>query len=279
MGLRVYLDSARQPRMPDGSAGEWAGFFDGTAELEAKNWPPLLWWAMFGPGDLLEARIADTEDAGTDEHAELLSEWGEATYPYLVVDQQTALSRLRARQPVLTSRVGPRISPVFDAFTALIDTRFGPYVLLRTGALAHDGEGDMRPLFTETLADLARIDAGHPTAAGGPIDGLITDFERWQHMDPTWLLAGAGDGRPTVELREQFPATPGHRPSSRRAARSNTLDWTLSVLAAAFGIGAYWLSESVWLAALAFAMIPATLAAHLIRRQRRRPRKSSRGSG
>ncbi|MGW2182157.1 hypothetical protein ACWCXX_29475 [Streptomyces sp. NPDC001732] len=141
MSLRLYLDSARQPRTPDGSAGEWADFFDGASELEAKNWPPLLWWAMFSPEDLVEARIADTEDAGTEEHAELLSEWGEATYPYLVVDQRTALSRLHARRQGLTSRLGARFSPLYDEFVALIDARFGPYVLLRTEALADCGEG------------------------------------------------------------------------------------------------------------------------------------------
>lgn len=97
MSLRLYLDSARQLRTPDGSAGEWGDFFDGAMELEAKNWPPLLWRAMFSSGDLVEARIADTEDAGTEEHAELLSQWGETTYPYLVVAQRTALSRLHAR--------------------------------------------------------------------------------------------------------------------------------------------------------------------------------------
>ncbi len=106
MSLRLYLDSAREPRTPNRSAGEWADFFDGAMELEAKNWPPLLWWAMFSTGDIMEARIADTEDAGTDEHAELLSQWGEATYPYLVVDQRTALSRLQARRQGLTDRCG-----------------------------------------------------------------------------------------------------------------------------------------------------------------------------
>jgi hypothetical protein len=279
VGLRVYLDSAPRPRTPDGSAGEWAGFFDGAEELEAKDWPPLLWWAMFSPGDLLEARIADTEDAGTEEHAELLSQWGEATYPYLVVDQRTALSRLQARRPALISGVGPRFSPVYDAFALLIDTRFGPYVLLRTAVLADAGEGDLRQLFMETLADLARIDAGHAIAAGGPIDGLIADFQRWQHVDPTWLLAGAGDGWPTVALREQFPATPYRRPSSRSAARSNTVDWMLGVLAAIFGIGAYWLTGSVWPAAVAFAVVPAALAAYLVRRRRGRPGKPARPSG
>ncbi|MFE7425761.1 hypothetical protein [Streptomyces sp. NPDC057545] len=112
MSLRLYLDSAREPRTPNRSAGEWADFFDGAMELEAKNWPPLLWWAMFSTGDIMEARIADTEDAGTDEHAELLSQWGEATYPYLVVDQRTALSRLHARRQGLTDRLGAQFSPL-----------------------------------------------------------------------------------------------------------------------------------------------------------------------
>ena len=277
VGHRVYLDSARQPRTPDGSAGEWAGFFDGGVELEAKNWPPLLWWAVFGPGDLMDARIADTEDAGTDEHAELLSQWGEATYPYLVVDQQTALSRLHVRRPALTSRIGPGFSPVYDAFAALIDTRFGPYVLLRTEGLADDGEGDLRPLFTETLADLTRIDAGHATAEGGPIDKLIADFQRWQHDDPTWLLAGTGDGWPTPALREQVPATPLQRPPHQSAARSNTADWMLGVLAALSGIGTYWLTENIWLAAFAFAVVPGALAVYVIRRGRGARGRAGRG--
>ncbi|MBD0670916.1 hypothetical protein [Streptomyces sp. CBMA156] len=219
MSTRLYLDSARQPRTPDGSAGEWADFFDGAMELEAKNWPPLLWWAMFGRADLAEARIADTEDAGTVEHAELLEEWGEATYPYLVVDQPTALARLRARREALTGLLGERFAPLYDEFVALVDARFGPYVLLRTEALAdggEDGEGGLRRVFEETLADLEGLDAGRAPAAGGCLDDLVGYFRRWQHTDPVWLLAGAGRGWPSAGLRERLAVGAGAagRPSA-----------------------------------------------------------------
>ncbi|WP_031002261.1 hypothetical protein [Streptomyces sp. NRRL F-5727] len=222
MSTRLHLNSARSPRTPVGSAGEWAAFFDGSTELAAKDWPPLLWWAMFGPGDLAEARIADTEDAGTEAHAELLRDWGEATYPYLVVDHRTAVARLHARREALTGRIGARYAPVYEAFTALVDARFGPYVLVRTEALADGGgEGGVRGHFEETLADLDRLDAGR-TVAGGRLDGLIADFRRWRHTDPVRLLSGVGPGWPDDDLRERLDAAGG--------GRSAAVGWTVAVL-------------------------------------------------
>ncbi|MEV1067086.1 hypothetical protein [Streptomyces sp. NPDC050263] len=268
MSLRLYLDSARRPRTPDGSAGEWGDFFDGSMELEAKNWPPLLWWAMFGPEDLMEARIADAEDAGTDEHAELLSQWGEATYPYLVVDQRTALSRLHARRQVLTSRLGARFSPLYDEFVALIDARFGPYVLLRTEALADGGEGGIRLRFEETLADLERLDVGHATAADGPVDRLISDFRRWQHTGPVPLLAGVGDGWPSVALREGFAGTAVRRSSSRSAERSTAERRVWGVLVVVCGVGAYWLTRSVRPVVAAVGVVLTVLVAGFVRRRK-----------
>lgn len=230
MSTRLHLNSARAPRTPDGSAGEWAGFFDGSTELVAKDWPPLLWWAMFGPDDLADARIADTEDAGTEEHAELLGDWGEATYPYMVVDQRTAVARLRARREELTGRIGARYAPVYDAFTALVDARFGPYVLLRTEALADGGEGGIRSLFEETLAELDRLDAGRTAAAGGRLDGLIADFRRWQHTDPVRLLSGVGEGWPGEELRERLDADGAGSSPGRGGGRSAAVGWAVALL-------------------------------------------------
>ncbi|MFE6222480.1 hypothetical protein [Streptomyces sp. NPDC057854] len=220
MSLRLHLGGAPFPRMPDGSAGEWAGFFDGSAELVAKDWPPLLWWALFGPGDLAEARVADTEDAGTDEHAELLDDWGATTYPYLVAERRAAVARLRGRRDGLTGLIGERYAPVVDAFAAYVDTRFGPYVLLRTGALAGDGDR-VRPLFAETLADLDRLGAGRGPAAGGPLSGLAADFRRWRHTDPVRLLSGTGPDWPDDGLRECLAATAGDgsSPAHRAVAR------------------------------------------------------------
>lgn len=217
MGTRLHLNSAPWPRMPAGAAGEWAGFFDGGTELEAANWPPLLWWALFGAGDLAEARIADTEDAGTEEHAELLDAWGEATYPYLVVDGETAVARLRARREGLTGRIGERFSPLYEEFTELVGTRFGPYVLLRTEALAGDGDGVRTP-FEETLADLERLDAGELPSPGGRLESLVADFRRWRHLDPVLLLTGTGRGWPPAGLRERLAAA-DRRPSGGGAGR------------------------------------------------------------
>ncbi|MFD8562809.1 hypothetical protein ACWDOR_33375 [Streptosporangium canum] len=236
-------------------------------ELEAKNWPPLLWWAMFSSGDLVDARIADTEDAGTDEHAQLLSEWGEATYPYLVVDQWTALSRLHARRQGLTSRLGAQFSPLYDEFVALIDARFGPYVLLRTEALADDGEDGIRLLFEETLADLERLDVGRSTMAGGRVDGLISDFQRWKHTDPVWILSGVGDGWPSVALRERYAATAVRRSSSQSAERSAVVGWVWGVLVVVCSIGAYWLTGSVWPIVVAFGVVLAVLVTGFVRRR------------
>ncbi|GGV85666.1 hypothetical protein GCM10015535_32680 [Streptomyces gelaticus] len=236
-------------------------------ELEAKNWPPLLWWAMFGPKDLAEARIADTEDAGTEEHAELLSQWGEATYPYLVVDQRAALSRLHARRQGLISRLGPQLSPLYDEFVALIAARFGPYVLLRTEALADGGEGGVRLVFEEILADLERLDTGHAPAAGGPVDSPISDFQRWQHTDPVWLLSGVGDGWPSVALQERLAAIAVGRPSSRSAERSTAVAWVRVILVVVCSIGAYWLTGSVWPIVVAFGVVLTVLVAGFVRRQ------------
>ncbi|MER6095941.1 hypothetical protein ABT154_08745 [Streptomyces sp. NPDC001728] len=268
MSVRLYLDRALEPRTPDGSAGERAGFFDGAMELEAKNWPPLLWWAMFGPGDLMEARIADTEDAGTEEHAELLSEWGDATYPYLVVDQPTALSRLHARRPGLVGRLGERYSPLYDEFAALIEARFGPYVLLRTEALADGGDGGIRLLFEETLSEMERLDADPTTAAGRRVDRLISDFQRWQHTDPVWLLAGAGDGWPSAALREHFAAIAGRRSSSGGSGRSTAVGWVWGVLFVVCGIGAYRLTEHVWPVVVTVGAVLAVVMPGFVRQRR-----------
>ncbi|MFF9403692.1 hypothetical protein [Streptomyces sp. NPDC014744] len=189
----------------------------------------------------------------------MLSQWGEATYPYLVVDQRAALSRVHARRQGLTDRLGAQFSPLYDEFVALIDARFGPYVLLRTEALADGGEGGIRLLFEETLADLERLDVGHATAAGGQVDGLISDFQRWQHTDPVWLLSGAGDGWPSVALRERLAATAVGRSPSRRAERSTAVGWMWGVLVVVCGLGAYWLTGSVWPIVLAVGMALAVL--------------------
>ncbi|MFF9340581.1 MULTISPECIES: hypothetical protein [unclassified Streptomyces] len=273
MSTRLYLNSSREPRTPDGSSGERAGFFDGAMELEAKNWPPLLWWAMFGSGDLMEARIADTEDAGSVEHEELLDEWGEATYPYLVVDRRTALARLEGRREGLLDRIGPRFSPLYEEFVALVDARFAPYVLLRTEALAGDREGGVRLLFEETLADLERLDAGRALPAGGRVDGLIRDFLRWRHTDPVRLLSGVGDGWPSEELRERCSGAAPRRPSREGAGRPSPTGGARGLLAGLCGIaalcgaGAYGLTGSAWPIVVACGGLLAAVAAAYARRR------------
>ncbi|MFE1268791.1 hypothetical protein [Streptomyces sp. NPDC058758] len=273
MSARLYLNSSREPRMPDGSAGEWAGFFDGAMELEAKDWPPLLWWAMFGSGDLAEARIADTEDAGSVEHEELLDAWGEATYPYLVVDRRTALARLEGRREALLARIGPRFAPLYEEFVALVDARFAPCALLRTEALAGGREGGLRLLFEETLADLERLDAGRPLPAGGRVDGLVRDFLRWQHTDPIRLLAGAGDGWPGEELRERCSGAAPRRSSREDAGRPSRAGGARSVVAGLCGTvglcgaGAYGLTGSAWSIAVACGGILGAVVAAYARRR------------
>ncbi|MFJ3666914.1 hypothetical protein ACIPSE_10710 [Streptomyces sp. NPDC090106] len=266
MSLRLYLDSAPQPRTPDGSAGEWADFFHGATELEAKSWPPLLWWAMFGTGDLLEARFADTADAGTEEHAELLSEWGDATYPYLVVDQRTAVQRLRTRKDGLISRLGTRFSPLYDEFVAFVEDRYAPYVLLRTEGLDH-GNGTTGLQFAKTLADLERLDTGLDLGDGGPVESLVADFLRWRHTDPVRLLSGAGDGWPSEALKEHF-ARPA-RGVARRDGDSATTGprWGLLVIGVC-AVAAYAFTGQVWPVVVTLGAGGGVLVARAVRRRR-----------
>lgn len=90
MSHYVYLDACPLPRMPDGAVGEWRGFWtERPVELEAKNWPPLLWWCLFGEEDLRRARLIDNIDADDPEgeRAAPLEQMGEgagAMHPYLV---------------------------------------------------------------------------------------------------------------------------------------------------------------------------------------------------
>lgn len=272
MSHPVYLSSTALPRMPDGSRNEWGGFFGDGAELEANAFFPLFWRALFSADDIRHARFIDEYDiddqASAVDRQECLDDFGaEATYPYLVTDQATALARLAVRREPLLAAIGERYRPVYAAFEALVAQRFPDHILLRTQGLPDAAEAE--PWLRSSLAALD--DLRH----GEALSSLLRDLAR-HDADPVWTLAGVsaspGGPWPPAALREHFP-DPRQRPVRTTPTPQQTgkhdperatptprpkrwfdpaLEWTAALVAAGAGLGVYALTSSVWLAVLAF---------------------------
>ena len=270
MSHYVYLDACPFPRMPDGAAGEWRAFWAGhRPELEAKNGPPLLWWCLFGAGDLKRARLADEADTDADDReAGSIPAGGleaEATYSYLVTDRDIALRRLAQRRGAVLEAVGERYAALYDGFVALIARDFGPFVLLRTSGLP-DAEG-MEPWLREMADEMDALDAG--AAAGPLLVAMAADFRRWEDEDPLWLLSGAGQPGtwPTPALAAAYPARrvtgnapgsgapagPGGSPVTRARQRlDGVLEWLAALATGGAGVAALWLTSSILYGGIAF---------------------------
>ena len=280
MSHPVYLSSSSLPRMPEGSRNEWRSFFGDGAELEANAFFPLFWRALFSTSDIRHARFIDEYDiddeASAVDREECIDDFGaDATYPYLVIEKAAAVARLATRRDAILGAIGERYHPIYEAFEALIAQHFGGYLLLRTSGLpdAADAEPWLR-------ADLDEIDNLHHSKA---LDSLMSDLAR-HDVDPVWTLSGiasSSDGAwPTPALRAHFPD-----PRQRKARRPPTaqqidehdravaepkahaakswldpaLEWLGAFVAAGAALGAYYFTQSTWLAVLAFLCVAVAL--------------------
>ncbi|WP_198084873.1 hypothetical protein [Variovorax sp. E3] len=279
MSHPVFLSSSSLPRMPEGSRNEWHGFFGHGGELEANAFFPLFWRTLFSVDDIRHAKFIDEHDVDDEsaavEREESLQDFGaDATYPYLVTGKQTALARLASRRERVLAAVGERYRPIYDGFAALIEHGFEDHVLLRTSGLpdAADAEDWLR-------ADLASIDTLE--AGRGEMPALAKDLGA-HGANPVWLLSGTGStdagAWPTEELQALFPL-PGRKkpkpgidaPSAEKmASRPKSwidpmLEWLAAFVAAGAALGAYWRTQSVWLAVLAFLVAAVGLGFGLVK--------------
>jgi hypothetical protein len=205
MSHPVYLSSSALPRMPEGSRNEWQGFFGDGTELEANAFFPLFWRAMFSESDIRHARFIDGYDIGDEDAAadrdECLDDFGpDATYPYLVTDNASAVSRLASRREAVIAAIGERYRPIYEAFEALVAQRFPGHILLRTQGLPD--AADAEPWLRSDLAETDRLKDSKALAS------LMRDLER-RDADAVWTLAGLSsspdEAWPTPALRERFP--------------------------------------------------------------------------
>jgi hypothetical protein len=161
-----------------------------AAELEFNGLPPLFWWALFGPADLREARVSDDEDSGTAEREDLLVEFGDATYPYLVATRDDAVQRFVSRRDGIVTALGTVVASLYDDFAAYVRDSFGNYLLLRTSGLID--VVDARPHFENELADLAAFDAAGTFRPGGPLAVAADEYLRSRGTAAPWMLTGSG---------------------------------------------------------------------------------------
>jgi hypothetical protein len=256
--------------MPEGSRNEWRDFFANGVELEANAFFPLFWRAIFSADDIRHARFIDeydgNDEASAVEREECLEEFGpDATYPYLVTERTTGMTRLAARREAVIAAIGERYRAIYEAFETLVSQRFASHILLRTRGLPD--AADAEPWLRACLAEIEDVRDGKAPGQ------TMSDLAR-HDVDAVWTLAGTGyEAWPPAELRERFPdprrTRSGALPTSPQreahqqtsAARTprkagggldNALEWLGAVVAAGAGLGVYVLTASGWLAALAF---------------------------
>lgn len=270
MSHPIFLSSASQPRMPEGSRNEWRDFFGHGVELEANAFFPLFWRALFGADDIRHARFIDEYDADDEasavEREECLEDFGaEAAYPYLAIDRATGITRLAARREAIIGAIGERYRAIYESFETLIAQRFADHIVLRTRGLPD--AADAEPWLRACLAEIENLPGGKA------LEQIRSELAR-HDVDPVWTLAGTGyEAWPSAALRERFPdprkkrtgAPPmpsqseeSHRPHAAKTPRKagggwdNVLEWFGAVVAAGAGLGVYVMTGSGWLAALAF---------------------------
>ncbi|WP_213813809.1 hypothetical protein [Glaciihabitans sp. dw_435] len=141
MSYQVELSSSDRPLLSETPGPE--------PRLHATNLPPLLWWALFAPGDVVQ----------TDPHG--------AALPYLMIDQVTGLCRLRRRRECFIAMIGADIAEPYDGFTDLIERDFAPYITVRSVGLRDATR--LRPHLERTLDDLEMLDELGAPAADGPL--------------------------------------------------------------------------------------------------------------
>ncbi|MEQ4575217.1 MAG: hypothetical protein ABN502_09800 [Gammaproteobacteria bacterium] len=289
MSHPVFLESPPWPRMPEGRKGELPAYYgSGGPSLVANAAIPLLWQAMFGPGDIRYAAVIDDFDPveGAVELEEFLEDATpselEATYPYLVASRDGALARLEARRERLIDLIGERYRPVYQAFSDHVRDHYGDYVLVRTSGLPdiEDATGWM----TSMLADMEVMEHADAAVPAG-LAHEAEELRRAQDADAVWLVSGVGEtgSWPSQRLIDAFPACAPRRPvpasdtgapvRARPIYRADTLldkvlEWCAVFIFAAVALGVWWKTRSVWLsilAAVAFALVAGWSLARLKR--------------
>jgi len=254
MSYPVFLNAAALPRMPDGSKNEWQAFWnDGGVELEAYGWPPLLWMALFKPGDLRRARMVDNEDLDSQGRAELEEELGEATYPYLVTSIDGALAALAGRRQAILQGIGEKFAPAVDAFALLLKDKFPAYVLCRTGGMVD--AADAGPALQRALADFERLAAG----AGGEnsVADEMAALRKQDSRSQMLMLVGTAyqqDAAAPYDDAQPAAVETAAPPAKARAAprHSEWLDWASALVVGLPAAGVYLRTHSVLLGILTF---------------------------
>jgi len=269
--------------MPEGSRNEWRGFFGHGAELEANAFFPLFWRALFGEDDIRHARFieaydVDDADSAIEREGCLEDRGPEATYPYLVTDKATALSRLAARREAVVAAIGEHYRPLYEGFEAWIAQGFPDHILLRTEGLPD--AADAEPWLRSELSLIDRLDDAKALV------GLMSDLSR-HDTDPVWQLAGIGASPhgpwPTPALRTLLPDPRQRRPrkqanvprAEERKSRPKSwidpaLEWLAVALSAGAALGTYALTRSIWLTLIVLLCVAVALGFGVARL--RRPR-------
>jgi hypothetical protein len=263
MSYPIFLNAVALPRMPDGSKNEWQTFWnDGAVELEANGWPPLLWMALFKPGDMRQARMVDNEDVDSEGRAELEEEFGEMTYPYLLTSIDDALATLAGRRPALLRGIGEKFAPAVDAFAALLKEKFPAYVLCRTGGMVDVPSAG--PELQRALADFERLAPG--TGGENSIADEMAKLRKQDSRSQMLMLVGSVHEEDAATLNGDAlspaaPATPAAPPSKAQAAPRNSewLDWACALVVGLPAVGVYLRTHSVLLGVLTFAGVCAVV--------------------
>lgn len=280
MSYPVFLDSAPQLRMPDGSANEWSTFFaKDKPELEANNFLPLLWLALFRVEDLQWARLIDREDWDEDMRSSALERAADAEvlYPYLVTTRESGLALFVQRKAALQSAVGPRYAAVVDAFESLIQHRYGPNLLLRTAGLP-----DPEALEPSLRAELIQIDAFcNGTAMGSNVvNRTAKKLQQQSGKQSLYLLSGATTPEdpetwPPAEIAaaleqipaQKSPAPPKHSalPQQGESLGSKIRDWCAALFLGLVTVAVLLYTKSILWAVLCFFSITAVVIALVVR--------------
>ena len=265
MSHPVFLNDAPQRRMPDGSRNEWKDFWGDGPELEANAMLPLFWTALFRDADIAWARIVDDEDLDAESNEELLAEFGDTRYPYLVTSSEEALANLAARRSMFAERLGHDYLPVLDAFSHFVAERYPHFVLLRTSGLP-DVE-DFEPELRRLLTDLDALQSGAVPAADNAIAVEIAYVHRHRNQDPIAMLTGSGGDWPPADLKQALSplaakATRATSQESTASSRDKTnsvasrvAGWVPGVVVGIATAGVYIYSRSVTAAAVCFCLI------------------------
>lgn len=282
--------------MPEGRKGELQSYFAaGGPSLEANACLPLFWKVLFATEDIHFAYVVDDYDP-EDEAVELQEflesaapEEKDAKYPYLVTTKTLALECAARRRDRLIELLGERYRPIYDAFVEYIATAYGPFILVRTSGLPD--ATDATEWLTAQMEQVASLDGGTP------IDAHLAEeaeaLRRAADGDAVWRASGVGYAQaevnpwPSKALVDAFPAC---APRARATASANVadttekrkptyrdqtgvdkaLEWLAILLFGVTAVGTWYVTHSIWKAAVATVAVTAVMVWLMLRVQRTR---------